>query len=217
MTAAKDFVDISDNILNDYDNESDLSESFLSEGSTAQSPMIVDWLEINMNNNKFCKTLIVKENSMKNTNVYDIKSDSKKFHIKVSSFDQSTSKDYKSLNISKESNVQLSNTRDESSKYPLSSRKSPQTLKDEIKYLLRKLANERLINSEWKSLSLNNKITEWKGSMLIDSDMINKASQNISVSANKMSKCRISDAPNFPEDISMWHILPNWDLDSLFN
>ena len=41
--------------LNIEDRESDLSEQFLSEGSSAQMPLIIDSLEINMENTRFDK------------------------------------------------------------------------------------------------------------------------------------------------------------------
>ena len=202
--------------MNEGDRESDLSDCYLSEGSAALPPLIIMKLETNMNNIKLGKKLITQDNPLKDKKFYCTISNSKCFNKKSSSFDQEKSHNSKVSKLSNESNNKVSSTLEESMKIS-SSRQCHRTLKDEIKYLLRKLANERLFNSEWKSSNLQYINEEEKKASLFDSEIINTPHQNISKSLNKIQKVVRSDSINSSEDISMRHIRPNWDLDYLFN
>ena len=153
MSATKlDWINNSDHILNDKFWESDLSDCFLAEGSKAQLPLKIDRLEINMESNKLSKNQRTKEQYLRyiKANHSSINLSKKELFLR-----QIHSQGFKSFKLSKENYLQQLNVGKESSKLTTSIQ-NHLTLKDEIKFLLNKLAKERKVNSEWKPSNLLN-------------------------------------------------------------
>ena len=216
MTKTKlNFAEEYKNSISEEDRESDLSDEFLSEGSTAQTPWMINWLDINMNCVKQSK---VKSKTTKNININCEISNLKILHHDSFSFFPKHSNDSDNLNLINIKDSQSPNASDVSLKFT-TSRQSPQTLKSEIKYLLRKLAKEKSFNSENKEKYLQKKSFDIKSQLEEFSDISNenKLSKEIANNRNMIPKQICSYMPVNLEDISMWHVYPNWDLDSLFN
>ena len=203
---------------NNEDRESDLTECLLSEGTTAQIPLIVYSLETNMKNIQLSKNKsISKDKSMKNMIKDNMVLNSKYSQRKSCSISPVHFLYSENSDLMKAKDFNIRNTNDVSPKIT-TSWQSPQTLKDEIRGMLRKLAKDRLLNSKWNEeiVLMNN--TEDKKQLKLASEVKDAPlSQKIDRSSIKTSKMSANVIPTSPEDISMWHIHPNWNIDSLFD
>lgn len=206
-------------ILSADDRESDLSDDLLSEGTAVQTPLSINSLELNMDNILLSKRKTWgKENSMKNMNIWDIQLDLKFSSPKNLYLSEVQSSELKDSSFKMEKKYQGYKSSDVSPKQ--STCQSPTTLKGEIKYLLRWLAQERSNSSEFKHSSFfkrkfdDNKMR--KNSIDARQNLKSPIALDIS---NDISKIRKSSSPMSPEDITMWQILPysESEFNSIFN
>ena len=146
-------VDYSNSILENGDREYDLNDFLLSEGSNAQKPIIIDSLDINMTKIKLNKRkLTMKDKFVKNTiksNMDLYSKDSPRKSCPLSKVHYLCTENSEFLKVR---NLKMENSKDISPKQSTSCQ-STQTLKDEIRILLRKLAKTRYwIQNEKKQL-----------------------------------------------------------------
>ena len=200
--------------------ECDLNDNILSEGSSAQAPLIINLLEINMKNKKFSKKKSIWKDILdKRKNKFNSSLNSKKLQNNERLLSPTFSQEFKDLDILKRKNVQLLYPTNKSPKI-MTSWRSPQPLKDEIKMLLRKLANERLNNSEWKNDNLPYKSIKRENiqpNYWSDKNDYENFTSRIMNNFDKTPKLIISIISDDQDEISMRDIHPNWDLDILFN
>ena len=124
------------------------------------------------------------------------------------------SQEFDHFNIMKAKNLLLSNSWDKSSKN-ITLWRTPKPLKEEIKYLLKQLSKERLQSLEWKNLTLVNKSKERKCSIYVKNygGLPSERTNNKNRMIKESDLLILSDS----DSISMRHIRPNLNLDTLFN
>ena len=203
-------VDYSNSILENENREYELNDFLLSEGSNAQNPIIIGSLDINMTKIKLNK----KKSTMKDKFVENMTKNNMNLYLKDSPRKSCPLSKVHYLctensELLKRRNLKMENSKDISPKQSTSCQ-STQTLKDEIRSLLRKLAKTRLLNSEWEEAIITKKNTEevkqTNFSFRAKSYFLSK---NITCDPFKTPKVSANFVPVNPEDISMWHIHPN--------